>query len=112
MRGIPALVVAASAAAVLMFRSWPGEWAGRAEGATSSEQKAGSSGGTAGTRLHDGAKDFGEGLLGGVKFVGRTVISPFTGTTSKGRLSNMVRIPCGDIIDRAEKSFPLPAKLG
>jgi hypothetical protein len=83
-----ALVLAASAAAVLVFMSglewtWPGEWAGRAEGATSADQGAGSSGNTVGTRLHDGAKDFGESLLGGVKFVGRTVISPFTGTTSK-----------------------------
>ena len=86
MRSMPALVLAASVAAVLVFLpgllpTWPGEWAGRAEGATSTDRGAGGS--TVGTRLHDGAKDFGEGLLGGIKFVGRTIISPFTGTTDK-----------------------------
>lgn len=81
MRSMRALAIAISAALVLLpglERTGPGEWNGRAEGATSS-----SSGNTVGTRLHDGAKDFGDGLLGGIKFVGRTVISPFTGTTGK-----------------------------
>jgi hypothetical protein len=52
-----------------------GEWVTRAEGATSGDQT--------GTRLHVGAKSFGDSLLGGIKFVGRTIISPFTGTTGK-----------------------------
>ena len=86
MRGMRVLVLAASAAAVLAFLpgldpTRPGEWAGRAEGATSTDR--GASGSTVGTRLHDGAKGFGEGLLDGIKFVGRTVISPFTGTTDR-----------------------------
>ena len=38
------------------------EWVTRAEAAASADQT--------GTRLHDGAKDFGESLLGGIKFVG------------------------------------------
>ena len=88
MRDMRAVVLAASAAAVLVFLSgpsgtWRGGWTGRAEGATSSEQRTDSGGTAVGTRLHDGAKDFGEGLLGGIKFVGRTIISPFTGTTGK-----------------------------
>ena len=88
MRGARALILASSAAAVLALSSHlpgtrPGEWAGRAEGATSAEARAGQSGDAVGTRLHDGAKEFGESLLGGVKFVGRTVISPFTGSTDK-----------------------------
>ena len=61
----------------------PGEWAGRAGGATSADARAGQSGDALGMRLHGGAKGFGESLLGGVKFVGRTVISPFTGSTDK-----------------------------
>ncbi len=86
MRGMRVLVLAASAAAVLVFLpglepTWSGEWAGRAEGAASADR--GASGSTTGTRLHDGAKGFGESLLGGIKFVGRTVISPFTGTTDR-----------------------------
>jgi hypothetical protein len=60
-----------------------GEWVGVAEGASSAGQRSGSSGDAVGTSLHDGAKGFGESLLGGLKFVGRTVISPFTGTTGK-----------------------------
>ena len=88
MRDMRAVVLAASAAAVLVFLSgpngtWRGGWTGRAEGATSSEQRTDSAGTAVGSRLHDGAKDFGEGLLGGIKFVGRTIISPFTGTTGK-----------------------------
>ena len=60
-----------------------GEWAGFAEAASSPGQQGGQSGESTGTRLHDGAEAFGDSLLGGVKFVGRTIISPFTGTTSK-----------------------------
>src|SRR5262245_24950158 len=59
------------------------QWAGRAEAATSPAQRNGGGGDAVGNRLHDGAKEFGEGLLGGVKFVGRTIISPFVGTTGK-----------------------------
>ena len=82
MRGMRTLVLVIFAAAALVFVSslgWTGSggWVGRAEGAT------GQSGDAVGARLHDGAKDFGESLLGGIKFVGRTVISPFTGTTGK-----------------------------
>jgi hypothetical protein len=80
------LVIAVFALAALMLfpglaRTWSGEWAGLAEGATSG-QRSGQNG-DVGTRLHDDAKGFGESLLDGVKFVGRTVISPFTGTTGK-----------------------------
>jgi hypothetical protein len=88
MRGMRALVVVASAVAVFVLLSdlegtRPSQRSGHAEGATSAGQRAGPDGDAVGTRLHDGAKDFGEGLLGGVKFVGRTIASPFTGTTSK-----------------------------
>ncbi len=88
MRSARALILASSAAAVLVLSpdlagTRPGEWAGRAEGATSADARAGQSGDAVGMRLHDGAKEFGESLLGGVKFVGRTVISPFTGSTDK-----------------------------
>ena len=84
MRYVRSLVLALFAAAALVFvpgldTTWPGAWVGRAEGASSGQ----ASGDATGTRLHDGAKDFGEGLLGGIKFVGRTIISPFTGTTGK-----------------------------
>jgi hypothetical protein len=74
---------AALAVAALMSLSGLDWQAGRAESATSAPQRTGSSGDAVGTRLHDGAKDFGEGLLGGIKFVGRTIISPFTGTTDR-----------------------------
>ena len=82
MRSMRALGMAASVAVAVVLLpglegTGPGEWIGRAEGATSS------SSGTVGTTLHDGAKGFGESLLGGIKFVGRTVISPFTGKTDK-----------------------------
>jgi hypothetical protein len=88
MRDMRALILATFAAAVLVLLSgpdltWPGGWTGHAEGATSSGHRADSDGNAVGARLHDGAKDFGDGLLGGIKFVGRTIISPFTGTTSK-----------------------------
>jgi hypothetical protein len=79
-----ALVIAVFAiAAPVLLPGLARTWAGLAEGATSAAQRAGQSGDGVGTRLHDGAKDFGESLLGGVKFVGRTVISPFIGTTGK-----------------------------
>jgi hypothetical protein len=88
MRDLRALVRAVFAIAALVLLPglagmWSGEWARLAEGATSAGQRSGQNGDGVGTRLHDGAKDFGESLLGGVKFVGRTVISPFTGTTGK-----------------------------
>ena len=76
-------LLAALAVAALMSLSGLDGRAGRAESAPSAPQRTGSSGDAVGTRLHDGAKDFGEGLLGGIKFVGRTIISPFTGTTDK-----------------------------
>jgi hypothetical protein len=63
--------------------TWVVEWTGVAEGATSGDRRSGPSGDAVGTSLHDSAKGFGESLLGGLKFVGRTVISPFTGTTGK-----------------------------
>jgi hypothetical protein len=88
MRGMRALVAVASAVAVLVLLSdldgtRPSQRSGHAEGATSAVQRAGRDGDAVGTRLRDGAKDFGEGFLGGVKFVGRTIASPFTGTTDK-----------------------------
>ena len=76
-------VLAVLAVAALMLLSGLDGRAGRAEGATSTPPRTGSGGDEVGTRLHDGAKDFGEGLLGGIKFVGRTIVSPFTGTTDK-----------------------------
>jgi hypothetical protein len=60
-----------------------GDWAGFAEAAEPAGQRSGQGGDGVGAQLHDDAKEFGEGLLGGLKFVGRTVISPFTGTTGK-----------------------------
>jgi hypothetical protein len=36
-----------------------------------------------GDRLHDSAKSFGEAILGGIKYAGRTVIGFFTGDKSK-----------------------------
>jgi hypothetical protein len=88
MRGMRALVVVASVTAVFVLLSdlegtGPSQRSGHAEGATSADQRGGPDGDAVGARLHGGAKDFGESLLGGVKFVGRTIASPFTGTTSK-----------------------------
>jgi hypothetical protein len=40
--------------------------------------RSGQSGGNVGDRLHDSAKNFGEALLGGIKYAGRTVIGFFT----------------------------------
>ena len=80
MRYARALVMAVFLiAALMLLPSFTGTWSGLAEGATSGQQ----SGDAVGSRLHDGAKGFGESLLDSVKFVGRTVISPFTGTTGK-----------------------------
>ena len=39
--------------------------------------KTGQSAGDVGDRLHDSAKSFGEALLGGIKYAGRTVINFF-----------------------------------
>lgn len=78
--------VFASATLVLLLghaATWSGEWPGFAQAASSGGQQGGRSGESTGTRLHDGAKTFGDSLLGGLKFVGRTIISPFTGTTGK-----------------------------
>ena len=101
MRSTRALL-AALAVAGLMFLSGPDGRAGRAEGATSTPPRTGSNGDAVGTRLHDGAKDFGEGLLGGIKFVGRTIISPFTGTTDKvGRDADAT----GQRLHRGAKGF-------
>jgi hypothetical protein len=86
MRGLRAPIIVVFAIAVLvpgLPGTWSGEWGRVAEGETPAGQRGGQNGDGVGTRLHDGAKDFGESLLGGVKFVGRTVISPFTGTTGK-----------------------------
>jgi hypothetical protein len=88
MRSLRVLAIAVFAVSALVLLpglagTWSGEWAGFAEGATPAAQRSGQNGDGVGTRLHDGAKDFGESLLGGVKFVGRTVMSPFTGTTGK-----------------------------
>ena len=88
MQGRRRLLTTVFAIATLMLLpgyagTWPGEWAGFAEAATSASPRGGQSGESVGTRLHDGAKEFGDSLLGGVKFVGRTIISPFTGTTGK-----------------------------
>lgn len=40
--------------------------------------KTGQSAGDVGDRLHDSAKSFGEALLGGIKYAGRTVINFFS----------------------------------
>jgi hypothetical protein len=45
--------------------------------ADKSAAKAPQSAGEVGDRLHDGAKSFGEALLGGIKYAGRTVINFF-----------------------------------
>jgi hypothetical protein len=79
MRRMRTLVVAVTAVAVFALLAWSGP----AQGATTGGQRTGESGDAVGARLHDSAKEFGESLLGGVKFVGRTVVSPFTGTTGK-----------------------------
>ena len=42
-----------------------------------SAEKAPQSAGEVGNRLHDSAKGFGEALLGGIKYAGRTVINFF-----------------------------------
>jgi hypothetical protein len=107
MRGMRALVVVASAAAVFVLLSdlegtGPSQRSGHAEGATSAGQRGGSDGDAVGARLHDGAKEFGEGLLDGVKFVGRTVVSPFTGRTNDvGRAADAT----GKRLHRGAKGF-------
>ena len=82
MRTTRSLLAVSTVAALMFLPALEGRW-GRAECATTAPQRSGSSPDAVGTRLHDGAKDFGDGLLGGIKFVGRTIISPFTGTTDK-----------------------------
>jgi hypothetical protein len=101
MRSTRSLLAAFAVAALMCLSGLDGQ-AGRAEIATSAPQRAGSSGDAVGTRLHDGAKEFGEGLLGGIKFVGRTIISPFTGTTDKvGRDADAT----GQRLHRGAKGF-------
>ena len=53
--------------------TWSGEWPGFAEAASSGGQQGGRSGESTGTRLHDGAKTFGDSLLGGLKYTGRKI---------------------------------------
>jgi hypothetical protein len=48
-----------------------------ATGTSKSPGKTGQSAGDVGDRLHDSAKNFGEALLGGIKYTGRTVINFF-----------------------------------
>ena len=45
--------------------------------------KTGQSAGDVGDRLHDSAKSFGEALLGGIKYAGRTVINFFNDDKSR-----------------------------
>jgi hypothetical protein len=102
MRRTRYVILAAFAIAVLALVPGFGGtgWSGHAEAATQAGQRAGGDG--VGQRLHDGAKDFGDGLLDGVKFVGRTVISPFTGSTNKvGRDADAV----GKHLHRGAKDF-------
>ena len=50
------------------------------QGTAETSKRAGNSGqsaGDVGDRLHDSAKNFGEALLGGIKYAGRTVIDFF-----------------------------------
>ena len=47
-------------------------------GAPKSAGKTAQSAGDVGDRLHDSAKNFGEALLGGIKYAGRTVINFFS----------------------------------
>jgi hypothetical protein len=59
---------------------------GATETARNSGQTGGRSGpgaGDVGDRLHDSAKGFGEAILGGIKYAGRTVIGFFTGDKPK-----------------------------
>ena len=46
-------------------------------------ERAGESAAEVGDRLHDSAKSFGEAILGGIKYVGRTVAGFFTGDRAK-----------------------------
>jgi hypothetical protein len=50
---------------------------GSAKTDKSASKKTGQSAGDVGDRLHDSAKSFGEALLGGIKYAGRTVINFF-----------------------------------
>ena len=52
-------------------------------GTNGPSSSAGESGAQVGDRIHDSAKSFGEALLGGVKYVGHTIIGFFTGDKSK-----------------------------
>ena len=48
-----------------------------------SAAKTGQGAGEVGDRLHDSAKNFGEAILGGIKYAGRTVIGFFNGDKPK-----------------------------
>jgi hypothetical protein len=48
------------------------------QGTTEAPKSAGKTAGEVGDRLHDSAKGFGEALLGGIKYAGRTVINFFS----------------------------------
>jgi hypothetical protein len=54
------------------------------QGTTEAPKSAGKTAGEVGDRLHDSAKGFGEALLGGIKYAGRTVIDFFTDDKSDG----------------------------
>ena len=45
--------------------------------------RSGQGAGDVGNRLHDSAKGFGEAILGGIKYAGRTVIGFFSGDKPK-----------------------------
>lgn len=49
----------------------------KSKAAPDSGKKTGQSAGDVGARLHDEAKGFGEAILGGIKYVGRTIIGFF-----------------------------------
>lgn len=57
---------------------------GPAPSAGSSNGRSDESAGQVGARLHDSAKSFGEALLGGIKYIGHTVIGFFTPDKSTG----------------------------
>ena len=57
---------------------------GPAPSAASSNGRSDESAGQVGARLHDSAKSFGEALLGGIKYIGHTVIGFFNPDKSTG----------------------------
>jgi hypothetical protein len=94
------LVVVAAVAAALGLMPAPGSAASGSAPAAPAPGRP--SGDAVGARLHDSAKEFGEGLLGGVKFVGRTVINAVSGSTRDvGRDADAV----GQRLHRGAKHF-------